>query len=328
MHYSAAIPLQLLTVSIITLQREYLHKQINNAFPLRNSYDYVVIGAGTAGAAVAYRLTEDPHISVLLLEAGPPNTAVSDAPALAVPLWREYHIFDWDYKTVPQRHGFCLRKPGVFPERRGRVIGGTSTINGLIHVLGNRADFDEWVIQYGAVGWSYDEVLPYFRKLENNSDAKLCAENPGFHGTDGPIGIQSDPNPQKLLQVFQKVFNQFGYPTTDLNGPKQFGTAFAQMAIKDGFRSGSGNAYIDPNRHPNNLFIQTNALVTKIRFVQMGNELTATGVEFVINGRKFKVNADLEVILSAGMSSQTVIPVLRFKIQFIKLKAHSILHNY
>ena len=301
MIYSEFLPIQLITVSIISLQKESIHQSINNAAPLQNIYDYIVVGAGSAGAAVAYRLTEDPNINVLLLEAGPPNTVVSDPPALAIPLWREYPLFDWDYKTVPQRHGLALKQPGVFVERRGKVIGGTSTINGLIHVVGSRHDYDEWVNTYGAKGWSYAEVLPYFRKLENNSDHKLVAKYPEYHGTKGPIGIQTDPDPQPLLRIFQKVFNDFGYPTSDLNGPDMYGTAFTQMAIKEGYRSGSGNAYIDPNRHSRNLFIQTNALVTKIRLGRLGGEIVATGVDFVINRRKFKVSADIEVIVCAGI---------------------------
>ena len=276
MIYTEFLPIQLITVSIISLQKESVHQSITNAAPLRNSYDYIVVGAGSAGAPLA------------------------DPPALAIPLWREYPLFDWDYKTVPQRHGLALRKPGVFVERRGKVIGGTSTINGLIHLIGSRHEYDEWVNGYGAKGWSYAEVLPYFKKLENNSDHQLAAKYPEYHGTKGPIGIQSDPAPQPLLQKLQKVYNQLGFPTTDLNGPNMFGTAFTQMSIKEGYRSGTGNAYIDPNRHPNNLFIQTNALVTRIRLARMGDEIIATGVEVVINKKKYRINADIEVIISAG----------------------------
>ena len=298
---STSIPLQLMTVSFLSLQREFLHKSIENAEPIRKTYDYIVVGSGSAGAVVAHRLTEDPNVKVLLLEAGPPNTVITDPPGMAITLWKDIPIFDWDYKTVPQKVGLSLKEPGVLGERKGKVIGGTSSINGLIHVLGNKIDFDEWRRSYGAEGWSYADILPYVKKFENNSDHKIVAKNAGYHGRSGPIGIQSDPNPVGFLQRLQKVYNDFGYETTDINGPKQLGVAFTQMTIKDGIRAGTGNSYIDPNRHPNNLFIKTNALVTKIRFSKFFTEISATGVEFVTNGKKYKVNAEYEVILCAGL---------------------------
>jgi len=178
----------MITIAMLTLQRESIHKNINNALPLKQSYDYIVIGAGSAGVVVANRLTEDPNIQVLLLEAGDPQTYITDMPGLAIPLWKDIPLFDWDYKTVPQKYGLSLKEPGVFGERRGKAIGGTSTINGMIHVVGNRLDYDEWAHKYGAQGWSYADVLPYIKKLENNSDHRLVAQNSGYHGTKGPIG--------------------------------------------------------------------------------------------------------------------------------------------
>ncbi|CAG2108078.1 unnamed protein product, partial [Medioppia subpectinata] len=235
---------------------------------------------------------------------------VTDLPALAIPLWKDIPLFDWDYKTVPQKYGLALKEPGVFGERRGKVIGGTSTINGLIHVLGNRLDYDEWVHKYGAHGWGYADVLPYFRKLENNTDHRLVAQNPGYHGTTGPISIVSDPNPAPLLVRFQKVYNDLGYETLDINGAKQLGTAFTQMTVKDGYRCGTGNGYLSPNKHPSNLKVLTQAFVTRIRFAHKDGEISATGVEFIRRDTKFKVNANIEVILSAGVFNSPQILML------------------
>jgi len=299
-----SLTLKLITISIITLQRELLHIKNSNRNQWFDSYNYIVIGSGSAGSVVAMRLTEDPNINVLLLEAGGPQSVLSDIPAMVLNLWnREY---SWDYKTVPQTELSQAFVNRTIIEVRGKVIGGTSTVNGMMYNRGNRRDFDNWVTTYGANGWSYEEVLPYFIKSENNTDQRIVSENPGYHGTNGLIGVSSSPNPDIVLVEFEKTLNSLGIRTVDLNGAIQSGTMILQMTIKDGVRSNSGNAYIDPNRHPNNLHIVSRAFVTKILFSNTSEGITATGVEFVRNNITYIVNATNEVILSAGILTDNI----------------------
>ena len=155
---------------------------------------------------------------------------------------------------------------------------------------------------FGAKGWGYREVLPYFIKSENNSDLNIIRNNPGYHGREGPLGVTTDPNPQPILLLGMKAFNELGLETVDINGAKQLGTTINQSTIKNGLRSSTGNAYIDPNPHPNNLDILIGAFVTKILIERTDEEnLRANGVIFVKNNVFYEVNAKREVIISAGI---------------------------
>jgi len=293
-----SLTIKLITISVVTLQRELNHLRTTNRTEWYNSYDYIVIGAGSAGSVVAMRLTEDPNIKVLLLEAGGPQSVISDMPAMVLnPMNPDYY---WLYRTVPQTQLSQAYVDRSTYEVRGKVIGGTSTINGMMYNRGNRRGFDNWVKTYGANGWSYDEVLPYFIKSENNSDSQIVSENPGFHGTHGPVGVSTTQNPDIIFVELQKTLNSLGIKNVDLNGRTQMGTAIVQMTIKNGIRSGSGNSYIDPNPHPNNLHIVTRAFVTKILFSNTSDGIIATGVQFVRNNITHIVNVTNEVILSAG----------------------------
>ena len=164
---------------------------------------------------------------------------------------------------------------------------------------GNRRDYDTWAKEYGAVGWSYADVMPFFLRFEGNRDPHIVAQNPQFHSTTGPIGITSWANPDPLMLIHQKVLNEeAGLPNTDINGPQQVGTMLAQAFIDtNGIRSSAGNAYIDPNPFPHNLHILTGALVTKVLF----DGKTAVGVLFERKGVQLMVMAAKEVILCAGM---------------------------
>ena len=148
-------------------------------------------------------------------------------------------------------------------------------------------------------------MLLYFIKAENNSDFQIVAQNPEFHGTDGPLGVMSDPNQDIFLREVQNSLKtEFGIPIVDQNGPNQAGSSLMQLTIKDGFRSSSANAYVDPNPNPKNLFISLNSFVTRILFSEVNGKPTATGVQFDKNGHKFVVRAKREIILSAGMSEK------------------------
>lgn len=166
----------------------------------------------------------------------------------------------------------------------------------MVYNRGNRRDYDRWAAEFGARGWNYDKVLPFFRKSENNTDYELVDKNPGFHGTDGPISVSSKKELPPVLKRYQHVLNELGLDTIDLNGKQQLGTALIQFTQKDDIRSSTANEYLLPNFKKSNLHILCYTHVTKVLF----SGKTAIGVEFVRYGAKHKVYADLEVILSAG----------------------------
>ncbi|CAG2114764.1 unnamed protein product, partial [Medioppia subpectinata] len=167
----------------------------------------------------------------------------------------------------------------------------------MIFNRGNSRGYDEWANTYGAVGWSYRDVLPVFREWENNTNATIVNNNPGYHGTHGPIEITSPQNADKIISIIGESAVELGFNYTDINGPNQIGFMDTESFVTtQGFRSGTGNVFIDPNPHPNNLHIVCKALVSKILF----NGLTAIGVEFIVNDISYTVYANREVIVSAG----------------------------
>lgn len=161
---------------------------------------------------------------------------------------------------------------------------------------GHRNTFDIWAKEFGAQGWSYEEVLPFFMKYESNLDPHIVSN--GFHGTAGPIEVSSWPHPPPIIQIHQKTMNELGFANVDINGPQQLGTMIMQAMIDSkGRRSSASNAYIDPNPYPHNLHISTESLVTRILF----NGKTAVGVQFVRHGEAYSVLAAKEVIVCAGI---------------------------
>lgn len=167
----------------------------------------------------------------------------------------------------------------------------------MLYNRGNRLSYDNWARTYGATDWDYKSVLPYFIRSENNTSPKTLKESPGYHGTSGPMAVSQFPHADEILYLFQKQMNSFGIPTTDINGANQLGTMIYEVNVKDGVRSGTGNAYLDPNPYPSRLHILANALVTR---VLINSSLTATGVEYMRNNIRYTVNATKEVIVSAG----------------------------
>ena len=296
------IAVQVIAVALAILQRDVQHTSIDNSEPFYAAYDYIVVGAGSAGCVVARRLSDDRHVSVLLLEAGGPQSFVTDLPGMEQLVWPT-GAFNWNYQIAPQKRiGLGRAQPGVYPEPKGLVLGGSSVINRMVYLRPNPRDFDDWEQTYGAIGWSFADVLPFFVKSENNSDYRIVANNPHYHGMDGPLGVASDPNLNLFLRYVQKGYNSYGIPTLDVNGPDQAGTAIVQLNIKDGLRSSTANAFIEPNPNPKNLFVSLNSFVTRVLFEETNSEekLTATGVEFVKNGHKYTVRAKKEIILTSG----------------------------
>jgi choline dehydrogenase-like flavoprotein len=249
--------------------------------------DFVVVGGGTAGCVLASRLTEDSDVSVCLLEAGKRDNDWR----IQVPLGFAFTVptrsFNWAFETVPQR-GLNGRR-GYQP--RGKTLGGSSSINAMMYVRGHRWDYDHWA-SLGNVGWSYDEVLPYFRRSENNADLRN-----EFHGDDGPLHVSYLRSPAPFFQLCIDAAMQLGIKhTIDFNGAEQEGIGYTQVMQKHGERCSAAKAFITPNLSRANLRVETNALTTRILF----KGKRAIGVEYCQGGKTLTIRARKEVIVSAG----------------------------
>ena len=249
-------------------------------------YDYVVVGAGSAGCVVASRLSESGKYSVALIEAGDKDNAFW----IHVPLGygRLYNDpkYNWQYETEPEPglSGAKLAQP------RGKVLGGSSSINGMIYVRGQRQDFDYWR-ELGNVGWSYEDVLPYFKKAEDNERG---ADD--YHGVGGPLAVSNTPR-HELSDAFVEAGVQAGYPINqDFNGVAQEGVGYIQTTTRGGRRCSTADAYLRPARQRSNLNVIVNALATRVLF----RNREAVGVEFRRGGVTQTVRARREVILSGG----------------------------
>ena len=251
-------------------------------------FDYIVIGAGSAGCVVASRLTEDCNVSVCLLEAGgPDSSAFIHAPAGVVAML-PIPFNNWAFKTVPQK-GLNGRQ-GYQP--RGKVMGGSSSTNAMLYVRGNRWDYDHWAA-LGNAGWSYDEVLPYFKRAENNETYGASE----FHGAGGPLNVAELRSPSPINKAFLEAAALNGIPNIrDYNGADQFGSFMYQVTHRNGERCSAAKGYITPNLSRPNLTVKTHA--TTARVILEGTR--ARGVAYYEGNELKEVRARREVILCAG----------------------------
>uniref|UniRef100_A0A6G1S9S7 Alcohol dehydrogenase n=1 Tax=Aceria tosichella TaxID=561515 RepID=A0A6G1S9S7_9ACAR len=264
-----------------------------------NEYDYIIVGAGSAGAVLANRLSEDSKVTVLLLEAGGRENYLSEVPFAAPLLWKGE--LDWAYHSEPQKNACRAMKQRREFMARGKVLGGSSTINSLLYVRGNKRDYDKWA-ENGCAAWSWEEVFPYFLKSEDMTDVSY-ADN-GYHGTGGYQTVSVPAVHDTVSEDFLKAGQHLGYPIGDYNGPIQSVFAYPQGTVRDGRRCSTAKAFLEPAANRPNLHIVTYALATKIltRPENRGG-CEAYGVEFTRSNKVHKVQAREEVILSAGATN-------------------------
>lgn len=249
-------------------------------------YDYVVIGAGSAGSVVANRLTEDPETTVLLLEAGGSDTK----PEIQVPVeWPKLLSSEVDWAYFTEEEPYLNRRKIFHP--RGKVLGGSSSINAMIYIRGNCQDYDRWQA-LGNLGWSYQDVLPYFKKSENQQRGSSQ-----FHSVGGLLNISDPLAPNPMSQLFVEAAIAMGYErNTDFNGQQQEGAGLYQLTVKNGKRQSTAVAFLHPILTRPNLTVQTGALVTSLLF----EGTRAVGVAYVRDKTGHQVRSDREIILSAG----------------------------
>ena len=250
-------------------------------------FDYIVIGGGSAGSVLAGRLTEDPAVRVCLLEAGPADKSVLIHCPAGLAVMAKFELNGWGQNTVPQTA--LNGRQGYQP--RGKVLGGSSSINAMVYIRGQHADYDHWAAQ-GNPGWGWEDVKPYFLKAENNERGADA-----WHGQGGPLNVADLRSPNRFSQFFTEAGVQAGHPhNSDFNGATQEGVGMYQVTHRNGERHSAAKGYLTPHLSRSNLQVITGAHATRILF----EGKRAVGVQYRQGGALHEVRASREVLLSAG----------------------------
>ncbi len=255
---------------------------------MHSEYDYIVIGAGSAGCVLASELSRNADHRVLVIEAGRWDWSPMIHMPAGIQSLIEGTSYNWAFKTVPQKHMNDRRM--FIPQ--GKAIGGTSSINGMIYIRGSRQDYDNWARQ-GCTGWSYEDVLPVYKRLEANTRIR-----DQFHGNDGPLNVTDFSYRNPLTQVFLQACSEIGIPKNDdFNGIQQYGAGYFQHTVKNGRRLSAARAFLHPARRSHqNLDVCANTVVSRI----LVERQRAVGVEIIENKARKIIRATREVIVSAG----------------------------
>ncbi|NKI17123.1 choline dehydrogenase [Spongiibacter sp. KMU-166] len=254
---------------------------------MSNLYDYIIVGAGSAGCALAHRLSENPQYNVLLLEAG-----ISDSnPVIHMPLGFAFTMkdpkFSWGYSSDPEPHMNQRR----IDQPRGKLLGGCSSINGMVYIRGQKEDYDHWA-ELGNEGWSYDDLLPIFKRCEQYTGGAN-----DFHGSDGKLWVDEVQDHYELADLYVKAAVESGIPyNADFNGSTQEGAGFYQVNIRKGRRQSTAKTYLQPARKRRNLTVMTGAQATRILFENQ----RACGLRYIAKGREVSVRCRNEIILCGG----------------------------
>lgn len=250
-------------------------------------FDYIIVGAGSAGATLAGRLSEDPSVTICVLEAGRHDRHPLITTPLGFAFWPKTSSYFWHFETVPQKH--LNNRRGYQP--RGRTLGGSSAVNAMIYIRGTPSDYDGWA-RAGADGWAWSDVLPYFKRAENNQRG-----GDEFHGTDGPLTVSDLAYRNPLSEAFVEAARACQWPVNDdFNGETQEGAGFYQVTQRGGQRWSAAHAYLKPASKRNNVSVMTDTHARRI-IIENGR---ASGVDVIRHGERHTLRARRDVILSGG----------------------------